>query len=191
MNIFVYGTLMFPEVARSLAGKVNQMTPARLTGYARYEATLGEKANFPFVELDSDQTVAGQVLFGITSRQLAIFDWFEGEGEWYDRIEISIEQFHGLPKKIDANNNQSISCYVIGKTLRRQLERYAAQMNRPLLRRLWDPVEFRQHWLPWYFWNTVVPILQDPQFIRQFGQRYDSKYVAEICQKFAGDQSEN
>ncbi|WP_462185671.1 MULTISPECIES: gamma-glutamylcyclotransferase family protein [unclassified Frankia] len=79
--LFVYGTLLFPEVVRALIGRVPQAGPATVTGWraARLRDRL-YPGLVPTAEADGpDRATAGLVLLGLAPRERAILDAFEGE----------------------------------------------------------------------------------------------------------------
>ena len=69
-DLFVYGTLRFPEVVLGLTGTTYPQEPARLSGYACY-AIRGT------IVPQRGKTVQGLLLCGVGSRALRIFDAFE------------------------------------------------------------------------------------------------------------------
>lgn len=77
MSRFVYGSLMAPEVLRALLGRVPSRVPATVRGYHRFRIT--DRVYPALYRADEGESVVdGQVLSGMTRRELAILDWFEG-----------------------------------------------------------------------------------------------------------------
>ena len=90
MSRFVYGSLMAPEVLRSLLGRVPAQTRATVRGYHRFNVV---DRVYPalFVSADRDERVEGSVLRGLSRRELAVLDWFEDEAYTLTRVEPVFE----------------------------------------------------------------------------------------------------
>ncbi len=76
-NAFVYGTLLFPEVAGHVAGITGDGEPATLFGYRRYEATTRERGNYPAIVKDDTASVDGLLHRDLSQEQLEALDRFE------------------------------------------------------------------------------------------------------------------
>ncbi|WP_372806138.1 gamma-glutamylcyclotransferase family protein [Pontiella sp.] len=85
MNLFAYGTLMWPEVLQSVAGRRLEGTPAILEGYQRLRVV---DQHYPVVVPSSGDAVEGMLYLNLTEREFRFLDAFEGEE--YDRIEVGI-----------------------------------------------------------------------------------------------------
>ncbi len=85
-NIFVYGSLMFPEVVKGLTGKQIEMKDAILKGYKRYKIydTNGEVRNYPAIRKTEGEFVQGKILLDVDEDSLKVLDYFEDVG--YKRI---------------------------------------------------------------------------------------------------------
>jgi gamma-glutamylcyclotransferase (GGCT)/AIG2-like uncharacterized protein YtfP len=87
MNLFAYGTLMFPEVWKRVVGDEYQQAPAQLSGMALYRAA-GEL--FPvMVEGQPSDIAPGLVFFEIPAETWAKLDRYESKV--YDRVEVAAE----------------------------------------------------------------------------------------------------
>ncbi len=76
-DLFVYGTLMFPEVLSTLIGRVPALEPAHARGWR--PAPLRGRVYPGLVRgKGDDPAAAGRVLRGLTAEERAIFDAFEG-----------------------------------------------------------------------------------------------------------------
>jgi gamma-glutamylcyclotransferase (GGCT)/AIG2-like uncharacterized protein YtfP len=84
-TLFVYGTLMIPEVLTILLGRVPVMHEALLRGYRRYTI---DGACYPAIISDTTANVNGQVLLGLTPREVATLDDYEGDA--YVRTEVTL-----------------------------------------------------------------------------------------------------
>lgn len=74
MNLFTYGSLMFPEVMHALTERVFQYEDASLSGFDRY---LLNGRKYPGIIENTDSRVEGRVFFDIDSTSLEILDQFE------------------------------------------------------------------------------------------------------------------
>ena len=81
MSRFVYGSLMAPEVLQALLGRVPDRTEATVRGYRRfaikdrvYPALVRSRG-----DADGDARVRGELIRGMSRRELAVLDWFEDE----------------------------------------------------------------------------------------------------------------
>lgn len=93
MSRFVYGSLMAPEVLRALLGRVPDRVPAAVRGYRRYR--IKERVYPAIYRADdegggsSSSVVEGEVLRGLSRRELAVLDWFEDEAYTLTRVEAT------------------------------------------------------------------------------------------------------
>ena len=93
--LFVYGTLLDPEVRTRLLGRPVEIAPARLAGYAR-----GQKRYF-FVIRREGATTQGAILLHLTARDLQILDEYEELPSLYTRERVKV---------LDGNGNE-IECW--------------------------------------------------------------------------------
>lgn len=143
-NVFAYGTLMFPEVAKPLAKIEADGEPLTVPGFRRFEATTRSWGNYPAIVADSNSSVDGLLFRDLTNDQLEAFDRFEDiETEFYLRQQVEIE-FQG--------NSLSIFLYVCGPGLKRRL-------LEPL-NKAWSPELFRRFELSRYVERVVKPHLE-------------------------------
>lgn len=82
-NIFVYGTLLFPDVQKVVMGEEVASVEATLSGYRRAKL-LGR--DYPGIISSPDGQVVGRLLLNIRSEALALLDMYEGFE--YQRIEV-------------------------------------------------------------------------------------------------------
>ncbi|MCA8959204.1 MAG: gamma-glutamylcyclotransferase [Planctomycetes bacterium] len=74
-DLFVYGTLLFPEVVERVIGRRLESRPARLPGYARLRV-LDEV--YPGLAQSPCAETPGQLLLGLRTEDLERLDRFEG-----------------------------------------------------------------------------------------------------------------
>lgn len=75
--MFVYGTLLFPEVVAALIGRVPRTVPAAVDGWRA--ARLRGRPYPGLVPAPGWGAASGLVLSGLTAAERAIFDDFEGD----------------------------------------------------------------------------------------------------------------
>ena len=84
-RLFVYGTLMAPEVMEVLLNRVPAMRPARLEGFERWSL---DGAVFPAVRRAAGGRVTGLLVDGLSTDEQAILDWFEDDG--YELLPVRV-----------------------------------------------------------------------------------------------------
>jgi len=89
MNLFAYGTLMWPKVMTALIGRCPEGVPAVLSGYVRLRV---KDANYPAIKESAGHSVEGILYRGLTDREMQVLDHFEGEE--YDRKKVRIGAEH-------------------------------------------------------------------------------------------------
>ncbi|MDJ0786257.1 MAG: gamma-glutamylcyclotransferase family protein [Myxococcota bacterium] len=83
--LFVYGTLLFPEVLEAVADQRPRLEPAVLPGYAR--RGLRERV-YPAIVPRSGEQVAGRLVHGLDDRGRERIDRFEGD--LYRRLRVEV-----------------------------------------------------------------------------------------------------
>lgn len=84
MNLFTYGSLMFPEIWLRVAGRVFSHHPARVHDYAAYKVR-GEV--YPGLAACPGAVTSGVVYMGLDKATLARLDAFEGS--YYERLPLT------------------------------------------------------------------------------------------------------
>ena len=85
MNLFTYGTLMFPEIWRRVVGREFVTLPAELVGYAVYRVRSDV---YPvMVSADPDSRVRGVIYLDVDDATTALLD--EYESDLYDRVPVA------------------------------------------------------------------------------------------------------
>lgn len=85
-QLFVYGTLMLPEVQEKVFGRVTTGQPDRLDGYLKSSITFGDKT-YPIAVQNEKASMEG-VVFSLTIDELARIDRYEGKE--YRRIRVKL-----------------------------------------------------------------------------------------------------
>ncbi|KAL3699645.1 hypothetical protein R1sor_017667 [Riccia sorocarpa] len=73
-NVFVYGSLLAPEVLKAIISRVPPSAPAVVPNFHCYRVT-GQL--YPAVRPRDGDEVTGKVLFGLTQQELTLLDDFE------------------------------------------------------------------------------------------------------------------
>jgi len=98
MNLFAYGTLMFPEIWERVVGGEFRHVPATVHGFAVYRAA-GQL--FPVMMAASENdAVAGIVIYDLTAADLATLDDYESD--IYERIDVSAVLADGRVERAQA-----------------------------------------------------------------------------------------
>jgi len=85
-SLFVYGTLMSPQVLRVLIGRLPELVhSATLEGYRRHPV---KGQSFPGM-IAGVGSVQGMLLKELTVSEMNVLDWFEGEE--YTRKDVNIQ----------------------------------------------------------------------------------------------------
>ena|SRR5688572_14416044 len=85
--LFVYGTLMVPEVLHAVLGRVPARLEATLEGYRRH-ALEGEC--YPAITKDPNARVHGQLLGGLSHEESATLDAYEGDAYTRTTVELAV-----------------------------------------------------------------------------------------------------
>ena len=86
-RLFVYGTLLAPEVLEGLLRRVPSHKPAVLHGFSRWK--VAEYPTIPAIVRSTGGTVEGHLLEGLDGRELRALDFYEDDG--YERLLVEIE----------------------------------------------------------------------------------------------------
>jgi gamma-glutamylcyclotransferase (GGCT)/AIG2-like uncharacterized protein YtfP len=98
LPVFVYGTLLWPEVQRRITGKIFPGRPATLLGYRR---GLVRGETYPSVQPALDCSVPGMLLSGVDRPSLLRLDAYEGSD--YERLKVQVR---------DENEQQLVPCWL-------------------------------------------------------------------------------
>jgi gamma-glutamylcyclotransferase (GGCT)/AIG2-like uncharacterized protein YtfP len=133
-SVFVYGTLMAPQVLKVLLSRVPDMlVPAVLPNYRRHPV----KDNvFPgIIPCSRGSATKGLLLQGLSENELKILDWFEGDE--YVRREVKV-MCDLIPHETQ--------CYIWSNPV--------TDLDHG---REWDYDDFLETKLDWYLKSTVRP----------------------------------
>ncbi|WP_297095140.1 gamma-glutamylcyclotransferase family protein [uncultured Draconibacterium sp.] len=91
MNVFVYGSLLFPEIADGLCGQKLKSEDATLSGYARF-ALKG--ADYPAIIKKDNSAVKGKVLRNLDENAIYLLTFYEGDE--YGMAPVKVETDSGI-----------------------------------------------------------------------------------------------
>jgi gamma-glutamylcyclotransferase (GGCT)/AIG2-like uncharacterized protein YtfP len=97
MHVFTYGTLMFPEVWRSVVGRTFATVEGSAAGYAIFRV---QDAVFPGIVEAADDAVRGVVYLDVDEESVARLDRFEDT--FYERRAIAVNCENGTGITSDA-----------------------------------------------------------------------------------------
>ena len=90
-SLFVYGTLMVPEIVERLIHRVPRSVPATLPGYSR---RLVKSAPYPGVVADPQDSVDGILYFEVSGDELQVLDRYEGDLYQATNVTVSMKVDH-------------------------------------------------------------------------------------------------
>jgi gamma-glutamylcyclotransferase (GGCT)/AIG2-like uncharacterized protein YtfP len=99
--LFAYGTLLVPEIALAVIGRLPPSRPAHLNGFARYLVT---HEVYPGLVREAGASVAGKLYIDLEERDWIRLD--EYEGELYERCSVEVKL--GQPQEVT-----TAQCYVV------------------------------------------------------------------------------
>ncbi len=106
MDLFVYGTLIEPNLVHRLTGKRFNAEPARLPGFRRYQ----KSGSYAYILACDDGAVHGLLLRDVDEGTLRTLDHYEAEGDLYLRATVvamteggprACETYIGNPSALD------------------------------------------------------------------------------------------
>ena len=99
-SVFVYGTLMAPEVMQTMLARVPPAPLACvLKGYSRHPV---QDAPFPAIIPQSNLRVDGLLYRHLTPEDVQALDFFEDEGQEYQRIDVQVHDASDETKVYEA-----------------------------------------------------------------------------------------
>lgn len=86
-NVFVYGTLLFPEITKKLTGKTFKISPAELPGYKLY---CVKNSDYPAIIRQKDSVTEGLVLENVDEFSLNIISFYEGDEYEKEKVTVNL-----------------------------------------------------------------------------------------------------
>jgi gamma-glutamylcyclotransferase (GGCT)/AIG2-like uncharacterized protein YtfP len=91
MNVFVYGTLVYPEIHEALLEKKCEVVPGTLADHARFKVNEpGRDAKGPAIISSSGDKVEGVLLMNLNEQDISILDKFELAASGYERLVVNV-----------------------------------------------------------------------------------------------------
>ncbi|HYQ56067.1 MAG TPA: gamma-glutamylcyclotransferase family protein [Draconibacterium sp.] len=90
-NVFVYGSLLFPEIAEGLCQQKLRSEDAVLNGFMRF-ALKG--ADYPAIIAQNNSTVKGKVLLSLNEKAIELLTFYEGDE--YEPVPVKVETGSGI-----------------------------------------------------------------------------------------------
>lgn len=148
MHLFVYGTLLFPEIIQALTGNIFRQDHALLSNYKRYSIQNKDTSirKYPALRKESGATTKWIILYDVDIQSANIIDFFEDNN--YEKINVNVHI-----------NGQYIQAYTyVWK------ERYASMLT-------WtrDPEDFKNTYIQEYI-STILPRIR-----KQYSLIYNNK----------------
>ena len=136
-SVFVYGTLLAPEVLQTLLNRVPKHVPARLEGYIRHPVKgLVYPGLVAASENDRSSSTSGLLLSGLSQSDMRVLDWFEDDQYTRRHVQVQLED----------GTDESTQVYL-----------WCSPMEELHLGEIWSYERFRTENLEWYLVNTVQP----------------------------------
>lgn len=88
INVFTYGSLMFPEVWQRVVRGNYRSAAAHLDGHARYRI---EEATYPGMIVQAASGVDGKVYFDVSLPDVAALDLFEGDDYRRNTVHVRLD----------------------------------------------------------------------------------------------------
>ena len=129
-QVFVYGSLLFPEITKKLTGKSFKTLPAIVEGYKMY---CVKGCDYPAIVRENGTFTNGKVLLDVEESDILKMSFFEGDE--YEKKKISV-LVNGKPE------DAFVFVWVKGNDLLDDEE--------------WDFQEFEKNSLEYYI-NEVIP----------------------------------
>ncbi len=93
-NVFVYGSLLFTELAEKLCEKSLEMKAASLSGYKRFSL---KAADYPAIIPDKTSTVDGKLITNLSKEDLDILTFYEGDEYLCTHVLVRTENDEIMP----------------------------------------------------------------------------------------------
>jgi gamma-glutamylcyclotransferase (GGCT)/AIG2-like uncharacterized protein YtfP len=90
-NVFVYGSLLFTEIAEGLCGKKLKSQDALLNGFRRCAI---KDADYPAIVKNATSEVKGKVFFDVDDKSMQILNFYEGDE--YEAKQFKVETSRGM-----------------------------------------------------------------------------------------------
>lgn len=138
-KLFVYGSLLFPEIQFKLLKKYPSSIPAFLKSYVTVCLSYGSHtSSYPVLKYSDGSSVEGFVLSGLDESDISKIKFYEGEEYCLQTVPVSVE-----------GTNEMISTFMRNPDI--NIEYGPA----------WDKDSFRRNHLSEYVQNTIPQVLDE------------------------------
>lgn len=140
VDLFVYGTLQFPEVVFALTGKSFDSLDAVLKDHKVYQISppKGQEGMCPAAIPEKGSVVYGKILFDVDNHSMEIIDFFESDD--YEKQELEVES---------REKNYKALVYIWKDFLKDRLKKH------------WNKEEFEKNYLEDCLKKTIPEILEE------------------------------
>ncbi|WP_340112232.1 gamma-glutamylcyclotransferase family protein [Maribellus mangrovi] len=87
-HVFVYGTLLFPEILEGLTGRSFETKDAELKNFKRLRVAMGD---YPAIVEEESQLVKGKLVLDVDARSLELLRFYEGDDYDCRELEVSLD----------------------------------------------------------------------------------------------------
>ncbi len=138
MDLFVYGTLLIPELTKALLGYTPENKPAFIQHYLPVTFFINQKeSEYPILKYKKESITNGVILFDLTEKDLKILRLYEGDEYILKAKKINIE-------------NKTIIAYVF----------MLANSKAYKYGKVWDVISFKQNHLKTYLTQEIPNLLK-------------------------------
>ena len=152
-SLFVYGTLMAPQVIETLIGRVPAFCQARLTGYIRHPVRTRMYPGM-IASSDSRSSCLGILYTGLTPPELKRLDWFEDTDYTRRKVSVILLETDGDQKKDPPASDYPTEAYV-----------WTNPLSELDLSQEWSFEKFRDENLQDYLARTVRPCRRELDWV--------------------------
>ena len=139
MELFVYGTLLFPEIRNKLLNKDVLFKTAYLKDFVALVIQYDHKnSEYPVLQKKPGTTIKGVLLYELNDEDMSILEYYEGDEYTLKQVDILIE-----------NSYKEVLCFMPDEKKIRRLGQE------------WDYLFFKEQYLEEYLNNIIPGILKE------------------------------
>ncbi len=88
-HVFVYGTLLFPEILAGLTGRTFSMQKAELFNFKRLRVADGD---YPAIIAAEGESVLGKLVLNVDARSMELLRFYEGDDYDCSKLEVNLKK---------------------------------------------------------------------------------------------------
>ncbi|WP_167610364.1 gamma-glutamylcyclotransferase family protein [Maribellus sediminis] len=88
-HVFVYGTLLFPEILEGLTGRTFSVQKAELYNFKRLRVAEGD---YPAIIAAEGESVSGMLVLNVDARSMELLRFYEGEDYDCRKLEVKLKK---------------------------------------------------------------------------------------------------